>query len=107
MWGRVAAGLLRVLTVPRACKVANAALAEQTALAYSYKIRKRAGLVLTSAWDVLNAEEVLEFRTRIREDPDFRPDLYQLLDFSRLAGIDIDSLTIMGLARDHVFSPKS
>lgn len=76
-------------------------------MSYQYAILKHARLVHISVADVLGSEEVIEFRTRIRREPGFDPDLYQLLDFTAVTGIAIDPPTIRELARDHVFSEKS
>jgi len=74
---------------------------------WSYQIDQKRNLVITTAWDVLTREDVLEHRRKLTGDAHFRRDFFQLLDFSRVTDIVIDHGSLRTLAREHLFSPQS
>jgi hypothetical protein len=74
---------------------------------WNYKIAKERRLVTSTAWDAVDADQVLEHQRQLRSDPDFNPDFYQFSDFTRVTQIHIDRPTVMMLARVDLFSGKS
>jgi hypothetical protein len=76
-------------------------------MAYNYEIDKVRRIVITSAWDVVTGAQVLEHRDRLTADPDFNPDLFQLVDFSRVTKFEMDAETVAELSVGDLFSSKS
>ncbi len=76
-------------------------------MAWNYQIDKERGLVITTVWDEIDGDQVLEHQCRLRSDRDFNPDFYQLLDFTRVTKINIDLPTVMELSDIDLFSGKS
>jgi hypothetical protein len=76
-------------------------------MAWSYKIDKERRLVITTAWNTLTGDQVLEHQRQLRSDPSFNPEFFQFLDFTRATRIDIDLPTVIELADIDLFSGKS
>jgi hypothetical protein len=76
-------------------------------MSWTYQIEKEHRLVITTVWDALDGDQVLEHQSRLRSDRDFNPDFYQFLDFTRVTEINIDLPTVVALSDINLFSGKS
>jgi hypothetical protein len=70
-------------------------------------INEERRLVVTTAWDHVTFEEFAAHQDRLLSDPDFNPDFDQLLDGTKVTGLDVSIEEIKALARRGVFSPTS
>jgi hypothetical protein len=76
-------------------------------MSWTYQIEKKHSLVITTVWDALDGDQVLEHQRRLRSDRDFNPDFYQFLDFTRVTEINIDLPTVVALSDIDLFSGNS
>src|SRR5262249_31216194 len=74
---------------------------------WKYEIDEEQRLVITTAWGVLTGEEIREHRRQLRNDARFHRSFFQLLDFTRVTGMNIGTMTVRELSRDHTFSRNS
>jgi hypothetical protein len=70
---------------------------------FSYVIDKENGLIMVTVTGVFTVDDALQFRPQVRSEPDFDPNLSQLLDLSA-ATIDLSADEIRILAATSVFS---
>lgn len=56
---------------------------------------------------VLTKEDTWGHMDRLLKDPYFDPEFSQVLDFTQIAGLDIDSEDLRQFAQRNVFSPRS
>src|SRR5215468_8316246 len=73
----------------------------------SYKIDTENRIVISKAWGVCTARDVLEFREQVLRDEDFDPDFCQLVDFSHVTGLEITANEVRMLAEMSPFSSDS
>ena len=73
----------------------------------SYKIDRQHRIVISRAWGVCTANDVLEFREQVLRDEDFDPDFCQLVDFSHVTGLEITANEVRMLAEMSPFSSDS
>jgi len=73
----------------------------------TYVIDSENRLVITSASDVLTAAEAFEHQNHLAADHAFSPELNQLIDFTRLTKIQMDSAELRAITKKNFFSPKS
>ena len=74
---------------------------------WSYEIDEERRLVITTAWDVVTSDEILEHRRQLKSDTRFRRTFFQLLDLTRVTGIALDYQTSLVLAHENLFSGDS
>jgi hypothetical protein len=72
-----------------------------------YKIDKENRLVMTTGSGILTMADAIAHQEKLQRDPDFDPSYSQLLDFSHVSKIEINSEHIRRIAQDSVFSPTS
>ncbi|MBZ5661598.1 MAG: hypothetical protein LAO08_14425 [Acidobacteriia bacterium] len=72
-----------------------------------YIIDKERKAVLSSGTGILTAEDLMGHQDRLLKDPDFDPTFSQLLDFTRITGLEVSSEDVRRLAQRNVFSPAS
>src|SRR5262249_54445026 len=74
---------------------------------WNYRIDQARKLVITTAWDLINAADIIDHRRQLRNDARFQRNFFQLLDFTRVTGVALDYETILELTREDIFSPES
>ena len=72
-----------------------------------FHIDKAGGVVYTSAWGSLTADDVLNVRRRLVTDPDFSPDLSQVVDLRRVETVAITGHEVSVLAVGDPFSEQA
>lgn len=72
-----------------------------------YRIDVSKGIVFSSAEGTLTDEELFELASKLRSDPEFRPDLSQLLDATKAEKFRISSECIRKLAIQNCFGSGS
>jgi len=72
-----------------------------------YKIDKEHRVVLSTASGVFDLAAALAHQDQLLVDPDFDPSYSQLLDFSHVAEVRIDTTDVRKLAERSVFWPCS
>ena len=60
-----------------------------------YHIDKKANALFSRAWGTLSDSDLIEHQRLITNDPDFKPDLHQLFDFTKVTRV---ALTAEGIA---------
>lgn len=73
----------------------------------SYKIDEERRVVITTGWGVVTGDECLEHQRQLGSDARFNSDFFQLADFTRVTGVQIDLSTVMKLADLDLFSGKA
>jgi hypothetical protein len=73
----------------------------------SYTIDKERRLVLSVGTGLLTREDLWGHMGRLSEDPNFDPTFCQLLDFTRVTGLDVEPEDVRQLAQRNVFSQQS
>lgn len=76
-------------------------------VAWAYQIDREKRLVTTTAWGTVTTDQILEHHQRLRNDPSFNPDYFQLLDFTEVVFLQMDAKTVMELSDLVLFSAKS
>jgi hypothetical protein len=72
-----------------------------------YHIDKDRRLVLSSGTGILTAGEIMGHQDRLIIDPEFDPAFSQLLDFTHITELRVDSEDVRRLAERNVFSSTS
>ncbi len=72
-----------------------------------YKIDKENRLVMTTGSGTVTVADALAHQEKLLRDPDFDPTFSQLLDFSHVTKIEVNSEHIRRIAQNSVFSPVS
>jgi hypothetical protein len=72
-----------------------------------YKIDKERRLVMTSASGVTTLEDALAHQKRLLHDPDFAPSFSELVDYSHVLRLDLNTENVRELAQTTVFSADS
>jgi hypothetical protein len=72
-----------------------------------YVIDQQRKLVTTTATGVFTAADAFAHQKKLQNDPNFNPHFSQLLDFTSITDVQIDSKSIMQLAQSTVFSAES
>ncbi|MFL6583186.1 MAG: hypothetical protein ACJ8KU_01560 [Chthoniobacterales bacterium] len=65
------------------------------------------GVVFSFGWGTLTYEHIVDHRRRLREDPRFRPEFNQIIDFSHVTKMALSNDDIALLARQPVFDRDS
>jgi len=73
----------------------------------AYRIDRKNRLVISKAWGVCTAFDVMEFREQVLHDDDFDPNFCQLVDVSQVTDVDLTANEIRMLAEMSPFSPES
>ena len=73
----------------------------------SYTIDATRGLVLSNGSGILTGDEMRGHQERLKVDPDFRPDLNQLIDFTGVDQVTISPQEIPQLAYNNPFREGS
>lgn len=73
----------------------------------SYTIDKERRLVLSVGTGLLTREDLWGHMERLSEDPNFDPTFCQLLDFTRVTGLDVEPENVRQLAQRNVFWQQS
>ncbi len=73
----------------------------------TYVIDKQRRLVLTKAWGLVTAAEVIAHQTQLRGDADFDRTFFQLFDASGVTKLDHDQRDVQLLAAREMFSAES
>lgn len=73
----------------------------------SYEIDKPRKLVITTAWGVCTAEDVVQFRKQVQSDRDFDPSFSQLADFTGVTKVEFTPDDVRMLAAISPFSTQS
>jgi hypothetical protein len=76
-------------------------------MAWSYVIDREKKLVISASTGMFTSADADEHQKALLADPDFDPDFSQLMDFSAVTQIPLDSGTIARLADRKVFSARS
>jgi len=74
---------------------------------YNYRIDIERRLVITTVWSTVTGTEALEHQRKLLNDPVFKRDFFQFLDFGDATGIHVDQATVAEMARVNLFSAKS
>jgi hypothetical protein len=72
-----------------------------------YKIDKKNRLVMTTGSGTLTMADSLGHQEKLRDDPEFDPSYAQLLDFSHVSKVELNSEDIRRIAKESIFSPTS
>ncbi len=72
-----------------------------------YKIEKENRLVLSTGSGTFTMADALSHQQKLYSDPDFDPTFSQLVDFSHVTKIELNTEDVSVLARDHTFSSGS
>src|SRR5437879_447998 len=76
-------------------------------MALDYVIDREKKLVISTATGVFTATDAFTHQNKLRSDPNFSGDFSQLLDFSAVTSVQIDSGSIALLAHATIYSEKS
>ena len=69
------------------------------------QIDKQNALVLTTARGVLNADDIMAFRRRLAANPDFSPDMKQLIELLGVTEVKVTKTEWRALAKTDPFMP--
>jgi hypothetical protein len=73
-------------------------------MACSYEIDKQQQLVISTASGLLTAEEMFEHQAKLASDQNFHPDFSQLLDFTAVTGVKVETNDVERLAQRKLYS---
>jgi len=72
-----------------------------------YRIDRQRRVVLSRAWGVLCDDDLLGRQERLRDDPDFRPDLNEVFDFRAVTRVEVTTRGVQLLADRNPFGAGS
>ena len=70
-----------------------------------YQIDKQNAVVLTTARGVLTADDIMAFRRRLDANPDFSPDMKQLIELLGITEVNVTKSEWCALAKTDPFMP--
>lgn len=73
----------------------------------SYEIDTQQKLVVTTGSGVLTAEEMLSHQAKLGNDKNFHPDFSQLLDFTGVTSLKVDTNDVQRLAERKLYSDQA
>jgi hypothetical protein len=76
-------------------------------MACSYEIDKVRRLVISTGSGFLTAEEIFAHQARLANDDNFSPDFFQLLDFTAVTSLRIDTHDVQRLAERRLYSDQA
>src|SRR2546423_722796 len=73
----------------------------------TYQIDTARRIVFSRGYGKVTDEDLLQYNTTLKADPNFDPNLNQLFDFTEVIKIDIKTDTIYSISKDRIFDLSS